>query len=124
FVAGLQRCETGSHFRAHSSLLRMFSQLIIASDGETARPVGVERQTASDLDAVLLGKLLNAALGVDILSLTGVERMALRADLHPDVLAGRPGHERFAAGAGHHGLFVIGMNARSEEHTSELQSPC
>src|SRR5437588_311868 len=38
FVAGLQRCETGQHFRAHSSLLRMFSQLIIASDGETTRP--------------------------------------------------------------------------------------
>src|SRR5207302_10650750 len=28
-----------------------------------------------------------------------------------DVLAGRSGHERFAAGAGHHGLLVIGMNA-------------
>src|SRR5712691_393266 len=82
------------------------------------RPSGRPGTGALDLDAVLLRKLLNAALRVDKLSLTGVERMAFRADLHPDVVASRPGHECFPAGAGDRGLLVAGVNALLHRKTT------
>src|SRR5699024_12553899 len=67
------------------------------------------------------------AAGVQDLLLAGVERMARGADLGADdaIRLGAAGGERVAAGAGHLGLDVCGVDLslhRSEEHTSELQS--
>src|SRR5581483_3215034 len=68
----------------------------------------------SDLGAasssVLLAELVDAARGVDDLLLTGVERMAVRADLDLEVMAKcRARLECVAAGAGDGDLFVIRM---------------
>jgi hypothetical protein len=59
---------------------------------------------------VLLTKLVHATCGVDHFLLTGVERMAVRANLNLQILSkSRAGLERVAARAGHGDLFIVGM---------------
>src|SRR5260370_87459 len=81
------------------------------------------RWGALELDAVLLGKLLDAALGVNELALPGVERVALRADLDPDVLPGGSGHERLPAGARHGRLLVVWVDALLHRRIPSAAAP-
>src|ERR1700722_20019502 len=59
---------------------------------------------------VLLAELVHATCGVDHFLLTGVERVAVRANLDLQILSkSRAGLERVAARAGHGDLFIVGM---------------
>src|SRR5262245_35345014 len=59
---------------------------------------------------VALLEALDAAGRVDQLLLAGEERVALRADLEPQLGVGRPGLERLPAGAGDGDHVVLGVN--------------
>lgn len=60
--------------------------------------------------SVLLAELVHAARGIHDLLLTGIERMAVRADFHLQIVTqGRAGLERVAARAADGDLFVLGM---------------
>src|SRR4029077_19248346 len=112
-VTRLERRKLVHYFCAHTCLLAIFVPYrIITSElgapdaqaGRPGRPTGsmkpdgparfLEPPGPLDLDPVLLGELLAPPLGVDELSLTGVERMALGADLDADVLPGGSCQER------------------------------
>src|SRR5258708_2074450 len=75
------------------------------------RSGGSGERLALKLDAVFLGELLDAAFGIDELTLPGVEWMTFRADLYPDILPRRSRDKRLAAGACDRRLPVIGMDA-------------
>ena len=60
----------------------------------------------------LISEALNASAGIDELLLTGVERMALVAELDANLGDGGTGHEGVAAGATHRALHVLGMDSR------------
>src|SRR5579871_3022000 len=70
---------------------------------------------------VLLQELLDAALGVHDLLLAGVERMAVGADLHADVLAGRTRLEGIAALADDRSRGIVRVNPLF--HLLKLLSP-
>ena len=57
-------------------------------------------------------KSFDAAGRIDKLLFSGEKRMTLRTDVNTDVLLGGPGVDRFAAGAGDCGDFVIWMQFR------------
>ena len=69
-------------------------------------------------DAVLLVEAVDASAGLGSLLLTGVEGMALGADLDVNVLLGRTGDEAVAAVACHCCLIIIRMNTLSHTDTS------
>jgi hypothetical protein len=60
--------------------------------------------------AVLPGEAVDAAGGVDVLLLAGVEGVARAADLDPDLARRRAGLERRPAAAGHLAVHVLGMD--------------
>ena len=62
-------------------------------------------------DAVLTIELIDTASGGSGLLLAGVERMALGADLHMDLLLRRAGYEFVAAVANHLRLIILRMNS-------------
>jgi hypothetical protein len=72
------------------------------------------------LRTVLLGEALDPTLGVNQLLPSGEERMALRADFEVEILLGRPGFPRRAAGAVDGHLFVLGMDVLFHDR---LRSP-
>lgn len=69
-------------------------------------------------DAVLLVEAVDASAGLGSLLLTGVEGMALGADLDVNVLLGRTGDEAVAAVACYCCLIIIRMNTLSHTDTS------
>ena len=62
------------------------------------------------LHAKTLVEAINTSTGVNQLLLAGIERVALGADFHTNVLLGRTGGKDIAAGAADGGLFVLGMD--------------
>lgn len=62
-------------------------------------------------DAVLTIELVDTSSGGRSLLLSGVERMALGADLHVDLFLRRAGHELVAAVADHLCLVILGMDS-------------
>lgn len=56
-------------------------------------------------------ELFNPASGVQELQLAGEERMASRANVNAQVLAGATRHERIATAAGNRSLVILRMNA-------------
>ena len=62
------------------------------------------------LQAETLVEAVNASTGVNQLLLAGIERVALGADFHTNVLLGRTSGKDIAAGAADGGLFVLGMD--------------
>ena len=62
-------------------------------------------------DAVLTIELVDTSSGGRSLLLSGVERMALGADLHVNLLLGGTGYEFIAAVAGNLGLVVRWMDS-------------
>lgn len=61
---------------------------------------------------VFLAELVDATAAIDHLLLTGIERMAIRADFDLQVVAQRRTRwKRVAAAAGHGNVFVLRMNA-------------
>ena len=62
------------------------------------------------LQAKALIEAINPSTGVNQLLLAGIERVALGADFHTNVLLGRTGGKDIAAGAADGGLFVLGMD--------------
>ena len=62
-------------------------------------------------NAVFLVELLNTSIGSCSLLLTGVERMALRANFYVDFRLCGAGHESIAAVAGYSCLIVLGMDS-------------
>ena len=65
------------------------------------------------LQVEALVETVNTSTGVNQLLLAGIERVALGADLHADVLLGGTGSKGVATGAADGGLFVVGMDAFS-----------
>src|SRR2546425_11890188 len=75
----------------------------------------------SDLEAVLLGELLDAAFGIDELPLPREERMAARANLDTNVLFRGTGHKGRATGAtDDRGLVVLGMDTFLHQNNPSL----
>ena len=62
------------------------------------------------LQAEALVEAINTSTGVNQLLLAGIERVALGADFHTNVLLGRTSGKDIAAGAADGGLFVLGMD--------------
>ena len=65
------------------------------------------------LQVETLVEAINTSTGVNQLLLAGIERVALGADFHTDVLLGRTGSKGVTTGATDGGLFVLGMDAFS-----------
>ena len=63
------------------------------------------------LNAESLVETVNTSTGVNQLLLAGIERVALGANFHTDVLLGRTGGKDVATGAANGGLLVVGMDA-------------
>ena len=62
------------------------------------------------LQAEALVEAINTSTSVNQLLLAGIERVALGADFHTNVLLGRTGSKDIAACAADGGLFVLGMD--------------
>ena len=62
------------------------------------------------LQAEALVEAINTSTGVNQLLLAGIERVALGADFHTNVLLGGTSGKDIAAGAANGGLFVLGMD--------------
>ena len=62
------------------------------------------------LQAETLVEAINTSTGVNQLLLAGIERVALGADFHTNVLLGRTSGKDIAACAADGGLFVLGMD--------------
>ena len=62
------------------------------------------------LQAEALVEAINTSTGVNQLLLAGIERVALGADFHTNVLLGGTSGKDIAAGAADGGLFVLGMD--------------
>jgi hypothetical protein len=71
---------------------------------DTGEPLSARALLVSLLEA------LHATRRVDELLLAGEERMALAADLEPELLLGGAGRERLAAGAVDEDFLVFGVN--------------
>ena len=63
------------------------------------------------LNAVFLIETFNTSAGLRRFLLPGIEWMALRADLHVDLLLGRTGYKGIPAVAGYCSLIIIWMDS-------------
>ena len=70
------------------------------------------------LDTVFLVEFVDTTPCLCSLLLTGVKGMALRADLHMDILLGGTCHKSIAAVAGNGSLIIIRMYTLSHDFTS------
>ena len=66
---------------------------------------------------VFLLEFLHPPGRINELLLPGIERMATRTNLHPDLRLGAPRLKRTAATAFHLGVYVLRMNFRFLDHT-------
>ena len=62
-------------------------------------------------DVVLVLELLDTAAAIDELLLAGEERMALRANVEPDLVLYGPGHECISASASYLAILIIRMDS-------------
>src|SRR2546425_232138 len=93
-----------------------------SAGGARSRAHLASHESGLDLDAVLLGKLLDPSLRVNILPLASVKGMALGADLDPNIGPGGPGGKCLPTRARHRRLLVCGVNALFHR-TSPFSAP-
>ena len=91
---------------------RVFCDFRYATLTENAsRMSAVNSNVLLRFDAVLTIELVNTSSGSRRLLLSGIERMALGANLHVDLLLRRTGHELVTTVADHLCLMILGMDS-------------
>ena len=83
---------------------------LLTSEKNLAEDFG---EASSLLQVESLVETVNTSTGVNQLLLAGIERVALGANFHADVLLGRTGSKGITTGAADGGLLVVRMDAFS-----------